>query len=681
MTVNNAKQTQPVRRPLPLGALAAGLAAGLYAAGAAALPVTTMVAGMGQAATGAMADPAKRTPDAVSVSAIDFKRGDGGAGKLILRFSGDGAAPDLRNMGSSVVVDIGNAQLPAALQRPINVTDFATPVQRIDARATSSGAQLVLGTTGLFESMAYQRGNEYIVEILPRAAAPAVAKAGGRTPAVGATASGAAGSEAVARYSGKPVTFNFQDVPVRTVLQLIADESNLNIVAADTVQGNVTLRLVNVPWDQALDLVLQAKSLDKRRSGNVVWVAPQKEIADFEQAKEDARINLEERAEKVTEYIPVNYANAEDIARLLTEESKGNQQGSGSQGGQNVQDRGFLSGRGSISFDKRTNTLLVIDIPQRVANIKNLVQQLDKPVDQVVIEARIVIANENVARELGAKFGISGSKDNVSYSGDLETNRANRNSITNTDNANYKLYTDALKAYQSCTTNCGDAPFAPGQGWNSNTPNYGVNTITRGLMSNLPAVMTGANAGSLALSILNAGYALDVELSAIQTQGRGEVISNPRIVTTNQQEGVISQGREIGYLTVSGGQGGNVPTVQFKKAELKLAVTPTITNDGRVFLKMNVTKDELDGFISLGSFGEVPQIATRSVTTAVLMEDGQTVVIGGVYEFTDTSEISKVPFLGDIPLLGNLFRNKNRTKTKAELLVFVTPKVMRVAQH
>ncbi|TLX23072.1 type IV pilus secretin PilQ [Thermomonas fusca] len=654
MTVNNAKQTQSVRRPLHLGALAAGLAAGLYAAGAAALPATTVVLGMGQSATGALADPAKRMPDAVTVSAIDFKRGDDGAGKLILRFSGEGAAPDLRNMGSSVVVDIGNAQLPAALQRPINVTDFATPVQRIDARATSSGAQLVLGTKGLFESMAYQRGNEYIVEILPRAAAPVVAQVQGRTPAVGATASGGAGSEAVTRYGGKPVTFNFQDVPVRTVLQLIADESNLNIVAADTVQGNVTLRLVNVPWDQALDLVLQAKSLDKRRSGNVVWVAPQKEIADFEQAKEDARINLEERAEKVTEYIPVNYANAEDIARLLTEESKGNQQGGGQSGGQNAQDRGFLSGRGSISFDKRTNTLLVIDIPQRVANIKNLVQQLDKPVDQVVIEARIVIANENVARELGAKFGITGVKDNVLYSNSIGNNIANQNAIVNANN-------------QNNSTNPPTPPAVP--------------TITRGLMSNLPATLTGATAGSLALSILNAGYALDVELSAIQTQGRGEVLSNPRIVTSNQKEAVIRQGKEIGYLTVSGGQGGNVPTVQFKEALLELKVTPTITNDGRVFLNMSVKKDELDGFISLGSFGEVPQIAKREVTTAVLVEDGQTVVIGGVYEFSDTSEISKVPFLGDIPLLGNLFRNKNRTKSKAELLVFVTPKVMRVAQH
>jgi type IV pilus assembly protein PilQ len=311
-------------------------------------------------------------------------------------------------MGSSVVVDIGNAQLPAALQRPINVTDFATPVQRIDAHATSNGTQLVLGTKGTFESMAYQSGNEYIVEVVPRAA-PMATTAPTAAPAMGAAAMGATSSTSAVRYSGKAVTFNFQDVPVRTVLQLIAEESNLNIVAADTVQGNVTLRLINVPWDQALDIVLQAKSLDKRRSGNVVWVAPQKEIAQFEQDKEDARINLEERAEKVTEYIPVNYANAEDIANLLTEGAKGSQTGGvGASGGGQSQDRGFLSQRGSISFDKRTNTLLVIDIPQRVENIRDLVNKLDKPVDQVVIEARIVIASENVARELGAKFGISG---------------------------------------------------------------------------------------------------------------------------------------------------------------------------------------------------------------------------------------------------------------------------------
>ena len=673
MTVTNVKQQRPVRRPSSIGACAVGLAVGLYAASAGALPAVA-TATMAQSATGAMADPAKRAPNAVSVSAIDFKRGDGGSGKLILRFSGDGAAPDLRNNGSSVVVDIGNAQLPAALQRPINVTDFATPVQRIDARATSNGAQLVLGTQGAFESMAYQSGNDYIVEIVPRAT-PVASKSQAASPAMGASAMGAASSNSTVRYSGKPVTFNFQDVPVRTVLQLIAEESNLNIVAADTVQGNVTLRLINVPWDQALDIVLQAKSLDKRRSGNVVWVAPQSEIAKFEQDKEDARISLEERAEKVTEYIPINYGNAEDIAKLLTEESKGNAQGGGGQGGgQSNQDRGFLSSRGSISFDKRTNTLLVIDIPQRVANIRNLVQQLDKPVDQVVIEARIVIASESVARELGAKFGVSGSNGNKYFSGNLGANSDNRNADATASRQNAELqktYTDAINAW----IDGGRVGSAP-------TPPVPVaSTITRGLMSNLPAAITGANAGSLALSILNAGYLLDVELSAIQTQGRAEVISNPRIVTSNQKESVIKQGKEIGYLTVSGGQGGNVPTVNFKEALLELKVTPTITNDGRVFLNLGVKKDELDGFVDLGTFGSVPQIAKREVNTAVLIDDGQTVVIGGVYEFSDSTDVSKVPFLGDIPFLGNLFRNKNRSKSKAELLIFVTPKVMRVAQR
>ena len=707
MTVTNATHTLPIRRSLPLGVLAAGILVGLTAAGASATQASTtaIAVGMGQSATGALADPAKRTPDAVSVSAIDFKRGDGGSGKLILKFSGNGAAPDLRNNGSNVVIDVGNAQLPAALQRPMNVTDFATPVQRIEAHATSSGTQLVLGTQGNFESMAYQSGNEYIVEIVPRAAAASVSNATGKTPAMGAVKANAASSDASARYSGKAVTFNFQDVPVRTVLQLIAEESGLNIVAADNVQGNVTLRLINVPWDQALDLVLQAKSLDKRRNGNVVWVAPQKEIADFEQAKEDARINLEERSEKVTEYIPINYANAEDIAKLLTEESKGNQGGGGggggTQGGQNGQDRGFLSGRGSLSFDKRTNTLLVVDIPKRVDSIKKLVQQLDKPVDQVVIEARIVIANENVARELGARFGISGNRDNAYFSGNLETNTTNNQSIVSTDLANRneiarvnaanskilnqyqsdtKAYQNNLAAWQAKGDPTTAAPTPPTQP-TLETAKFLTNTITRGLMTNLPAVLSGTSPGSLALSILNAGYLLDVELSAIQTQGRGEVISNPRIVTSNQKEAVIRQGKEIGYLTVSGGQGGNVPTVQFKEALLELKVTPTITNDGRVFLNMGVKKDELDGMVSLGAFGSVPQIAKREVNTAVLVDDGQTVVIGGVYEFSDTTQLSKVPFLGDIPLLGNLFRNKNRSKSKAELLIFVTPKVMRVSQR
>jgi type IV pilus assembly protein PilQ len=396
----------------------------------------------------------------------------------------------------------------------------------------------------------------------------------------------------------------------------------------------VTLRLINVPWDQALDIVLQAKGLDKRRSGNVVWIAPQTEIAKYEQDKEDARIALDNRAETVTEYIPINYGNAEDIAKLLTDESKGNGGGGGG-AASSQQGRGFLSPRGSISFDKRTNTLLVIDIPQKVADIKALVSKLDKPVDQVVIEARIVIANESFARELGARFGVTGTSNNVRFGGKIE----------------------------------GTDPTRPATGAGGSASPLNIN---------LPSTLSGA--GSLALAIINAGYILDVELSALQNEGRGEVISNPRIVTSNQKEAVITQGREIGYLTLQPSQGQNVPAVQFKDAVLELKVTPTITNDGRVFLNMAIKKDELESFVQTAN-GSVPQLSKRSITTAVLVEDGQTVVIGGVYEFQDRSDISKVPFLADIPILGNLFKRKNRTKSKAELLIFVTPKVMPVAQR
>ncbi len=521
MTVTNVQRLRPAARPLPLRASLAGLMVGLCAAfGATAWAAP---AGAGSPAASAQLgnaiaiDPAKVNPAAVSISSIDFKRGDGGAGRLILHFSGDGAAPDLRTQGNSVLVDIGNAQLPASLQKPLDVTDFATPVQRIDATRSGNGAQLQLTTSGQFESLAYQTGRDYIVEIVPRAAAPDANRAVGAVSGT-VVASGAQSSAAgTPHYTGRPVTFNFQDVPVRTVLQLIAEESNLNIVAADTVQGNVTLRLVNVPWDQALDLVLQAKGLDKRQSGNVVWVAPQPEIAKYEQDKAEARVKLENSAEMVTEYIPINYGNAEDIAKLLTDEAKnGNSGGSSNSGAQ----RGFLSPRGSISFDRRTNTLLVIDIPQRVAAIRDLVNKLDKPVDQVVIEARIVIANESFARELGAKFGISGSNNNVYFNQNVKNNVDYQDSVAKANNAN-----------------SANPPPNPLQ----------APTMPRGLNFNLPSALAGA--GSLALSILNAGYALDLELSALQTEGRGEIISNPRIVTSNQKEALIKQGDQIGYIT------------------------------------------------------------------------------------------------------------------------------------
>ncbi len=643
--MTTVRNRQPARRAIPVKALAIGLCAGLLSASAAAgapqLPFHAPgILAMAQAAA---IDPAKQVPGVVSVSAVDFKRGDGGAGKLILRFDGEGASPDLRTQGSNIVVNIGNASLPASLQRPLNVSDFATPVQRIDARQGGEGAQLVLSAQGNFESMAYQTGRDYVVEIVPRAAASDRAVGASSPSAVTAAAQGSAARS----YSGRPVTFNFQDVPVRTVLQLIAEESNLNIVASDTVTGNVTLRLINVPWDQALDIVLQARQLDQRRSGNVVWVAPQAEIAAFEKAKEDARLELEERAEMVTQYIPISYGNAEDIAKLLTDESK-NSMGSGAQGGGQGQQesRGFLSRRGSLSFDRRTNTLLVIDIPQRVNEIQRLVTMLDKPVDQVVIEARIVIANESFARDLGARFGVYGAKDRLITSGSVASNQS---------------YISSSNAFARDPE---DAPFP---------------SFTNPLNFSSAA---GAGAGSLALTILGNYVNWDLEISALQQEGRGEVVSNPRVVTSNQKEAVIRQGQEIGYLTVTGGQSNSIPTVEFKDVLLELKVTPTITNDGRVFLNMALKKDEVSDYISIGDdLGEVPVINKREITTAVLVEDGQTVSIGGVYEFTERSDLTKVPFLGDLPILGNLFKKRGRDRSKAELLIFVTPKVLRVAQR
>lgn len=644
MTAFNAK-TARTARPSSLGARSAGLAAGLLAALSSVHAAPPAAAPSPAAAPVPSLDPGKQLPGTVAVDAIDFKRGQDGAGRLIVRFSGEGAVPDLRKQGSQVMIDVGNASLPANLGKTLDVTDFATPVQRVSPRTSGTGTQLAIDVAGAFDSMAYQTGKEYIVEIVPKAPAT---RAMGATGAVQAAAGQVAAASAPVRYAGKPVTFNFQDVPVRTVLQLIAEESGLNIVAADTVQGNVTLRLINVPWDQALDIVLQAKGLDKRRNGNVVWVAPQSEIAKYEQDREDARIAIDNRTDLMTEYVQINYHNAAQIYKALTEARGigGGSGGGGSSGGSSsANDTGFLSPRGRLVADERTNTLMISDIPKKVAQMKELIRVIDRPVDQVVIEARVVIATESFARELGARFGIAGTKDGkYFFNNTIENNDATRGSVVENRAAGRSTY-----------------------------------TLSKGPLSNLGVANP---AGSLALQILNAGYALDVELSALQTEGRGEVISNPRVVTSNQREAVITQGQEVGYVTIQPAQAGGVPTpnVQFKDVVLQMRVTPTITNDGRVFLNMAVKKDEIEGFVDT-DIGDVPQISKREVNTAVLVEDGHTVVIGGVYEFRDRSDLSKVPFLGEIPFLGNLFKKKGRSKQKAELLIFVTPKVLKVAQR
>lgn len=577
----------------------------------------------------------------VEVSNVDFRRGKNGEGRVVITFTGEGATTDVKREGDNIVLDLYNAKLPANLAQRLDLLDFATPVQFVEARSRGNGARLEISAKGPYEQLAYQSGNEYVLEIAPKKADAEKKKEKGAPP----------------EYTGARVTFNFQDIPTRSVLQLIADVSDLNIVVADSVTGNVTLRLINVPWDQALDLVLQAKGLDKRRRENVIWVAPQKEIADREQALEDARIALEQRVELDSAYIKVSYGKAKDIAALLSSKSGGG--GGGASSSSDTQ-RGFLSNRGSVTFDERTNTLLVNDTPEKLREVRDLVLTLDRPVQQVLIESRIVIANDDFAKELGVRFGVSGG---------YEDNNGNVVALSGTQVAADTMANVALN--NRFNGERGTPVSVPGQ-----LPG-GIATPALGnrLGVNMPV---SSPAGSFGLAILGADYLLDLELSAAQTEQRGEVISSPRVITANQQEAIIKQGQEIGYVTLqqSTGGGAGQATVSFKDAVLELKVTPTITNDERVVLALAVKKDNIAALVANPGGGFVPQIDKREINTTVLVDDGQTVVLGGVYEVETRDDVKKVPFLGDIPGVGALFRNKTNRNEKAELLIFVTPRIL-----
>lgn len=604
-------------------------------------------AGTNPGVPGLAHDPAKRVNGRnVSVTNIDFRRTPEGAGRIVLNFDSEDAVADLRTEGQKVIVELPGVDLPDSLRQKLDVVDFATPVQTIESLPGNGGSRITATIGGLYKTAAYQTMTEYVLEVTP-VGGNAVSAADGS-----AGARGAPGQEEVIKgYTGTPVTFNFQDIPVRQVLQLIAQESSLNIVAADSVGGNLTLRLDQVPWDQALDIVLRAKGLDKRQDGNVVWIAPQSEIASYEKALAEARIANEERAELVTEYVQINYGRASDIASLLTEDSK---TGSGG-GSQSSTTRGFISSRGSVTYDARTNTLLLNDTAEKIAEIRRLIQLLDRPVDQVLIEARIVIANEEFARELGARFGVSGARQDGSTTYTTSGSLAGSSSLRNRAGANRMNGEGSLAGI-------GGALLS--------------GALNQQLNVNLPVANP---AGAVGFSILGADYLLDLELSALQAEGRGEVVSSPRVITSNQQPATINQGQEVGYVTTSGVGANATPTVNFKEALLELKVTPTITKDGRVFLNINVKKDEITGYVNLGQMGSTPELTKRLIETAVLVDSGQTVVIGGVYEFSSREDLTKVPFLGDVPVLGNLFRSKARSKSKAELLIFVTPRILAIA--
>jgi type IV pilus assembly protein PilQ len=544
---------------------------------------------------------------------IDFRRSADGAGRVIVKLSDPHTHINLHQVGSQIVVDFTDAGVPGNLVRRYDATDYGTPVNSFDVTRAGNGARIAIAANGDFEQLAYQSDDQYVVEVAPRHKA-------------------ANAPEDKPVYTGERLTLNFQDIETRAVLQLLADASGQNIVVSDSVSGNVTLRLQNVPWDQALDIVLRTKGLDKRRQDNVIIVAPQAELAAREKAELAARKDVQELAPLRSEYLQVNYAKAQDMAALIK-----------------TQTNSLLSPRGSVAVDERTNTLLLQDTTDRITDIRRLVATLDIPVRQVLIEARIVIVNNDFQRDLGARFGFTNYQKN-GQTGLVTT--------TGTAAGTDQAIGSALSNVQSTGS---IYPISVPTG----------STAANRYNVNLPV---GNPAGSIALGILGSNFIVDLELSAAQAETQANIISSPRVITANQKEATIEQGVEIPYQqSASSG----ATTIQFKKAVLSLKVTPQITPDNRIILDLDV-KDDSVGQVVVASGGvNVPSIDTREISTQVLVNDGQTVVLGGILQTTQREDDTKVPYLGDIPVLGHLFKNTKHQDDKDELMIFITPKIVR----
>ena len=552
-----------------------------------------------------------------AINAVDFRRTRDGGGRIIVNLSDPGTPVDIRQEGGRVVAVFKDTNLPAELMRRLDVMDFATPVTTVDTLRTNLDTRIVITSQGKYEQLAYQSDNEFTIEINPAAA--------------DSSEESSMFSE-TKEYEGQRLTLNFQDIETRAVLQLLAETSGRNIVVSDTVQGNVTLRLRNVPWDQALDIVMTTKGLDMRQNGNVIIVAPAEEIAARETADLEARQAIVELEPLYSEFLQVNYAKAGDLAALISAAEGSN---------------AMLSGRGTVGIDDRTNTLLVQDTAERLQDIRRLVRALDIPVRQVLIESRIVIVNDDFSRELGVRFGFTGATSH----GDN-----GMISVTGTGDGSDVLVQSALDN-MSDPTNGTPFPVSPptiGDRYNVNVP-------------------VANPAGRFALAVLDTDYIVDLELTALQTEGRGEIVSTPRVITANQKEARIEQGVEIPYQESSSS---GATTTQFKKAVLSLEVTPQITPDNKIIMDLTVHKDSVGKLTPSATGGLVPSIDTRSVETQVLVSDGQTVVLGGIYETERRETVNKVPFLGDIPGIGYLFRSTTNRNNKAELLIFVTPRIL-----
>lgn len=542
-------------------------------------------------------------PQGKSISNVDFRRGEDGAGNVVITLSDPSISPSIEEQGGKIRVSFAKTQLPESLRVRLDVQDFATPVKFVDSSSKDDGASIAIEPTGRYDYLAYQTDDKLTISVKPLSEADAEKRKAEHFT-----------------YSGEKLSLNFQDIDVRSVLQLIADFTDLNLVASDTVQGNITLRLQNVPWDQALDLVLKTKGLDKRQVGNVLLVAPADEIAARERQELESQRQIAELAPLRREVVQVNYAKAADIAQLF----------------QSVTDKGGESGdRGSIAVDDRTNNIIAYQTQERLDELRRIVAQLDIPVRQVMIEARIVEANVDYDKSLGVRWG-----------GNLWT---------------------------------GDKWNAWGNGGNLGVDDGGEGQVGRfpGVREtplNLPFVdmgVGGATSG-VGLGFVTNNAILDLQLSAMEKSGNGEVVSQPKVVTADKETAKILKGAEVPYQEASSS---GATSTSFKEAALSLEVTPQITPDNRIIMEVRVTKDEPD-FSQAASTGGVPSIRKNEVNAKVLVTDGETIVIGGVFSNTQSKSVDKVPFLGDIPYVGRVFRRDMVMERKSELLVFITPRIM-----
>jgi type IV pilus assembly protein PilQ len=542
-----------------------------------------------------------------SIRDISFRRGKDGEGRIVVDLSNPDTAVDIQRRGPNLVVDFIKTGLPDHLRKKSDVTDFATPVTSMAVQAQGDNTRLVVTPTGQWEHNAYQSDNQFVLEVKKLVEDPNKLVQGGR-----------------GRFQGEKLSLNFQDVDVRSVLQVIADFTNFNIITSDTVKGNLTLRLKDVPWDQALDIILQAKGLDMRRNGNVIWIAPRDELAAREKLQLESLAQIGDLEPLQTESFQINYHKAKDIFEFL--KSK---------------DQTVLSKRGSVIVDERSNKVFVTDVSARLQDLRKLIGEIDIPPRQVLIEARIIEADKGFAKDLGVRLGF-GMRD-------LALPGGGRVGIGN--------------AFQYKELESDISP--PPVGLFSTVP---VDTSYTNL--NLPASPSSGTAGTLALTLFNKSLSrfLNLELSALEVDNRGRVVSSPRVMTANQVEALIEQGTEIPYQQASSS---GATAVQFKKAVLSLKVKPQITPDGRVQLFVEINKDKPGATVPGGV-----AIDTKKVKTEVMVDNGGTVVIGGIYEEEERNQVNQIPLLGDLPVVGHLFKSTQKVSNRKELMVFITPRIV-----